>query len=174
MKIHINPQYEHLRKEITDTVNGNYIATKVFCHNRNIVEKFNMQGKEYVIKIYKQPNIINRIAYKYFRMSKAKRAFIYAERLLALGIDTPQPVAYIERREREGFSQQAISSRSTCHTALCVTLIVLFPIARNAVLQKISLILYWRYILKRYFRSILIQATFSTISMKSKIATVLP
>ena len=104
MKIHINPQYEHLRKEITDAVYGNYIATKVFCHKRNIVEKFNMQGKEYVIKIYKQPNIINRIAYTYFRMSKAKRAFIYAERLLALGINTPQPVAYIERRERGLFS----------------------------------------------------------------------
>ena len=54
MKIHINPKYEHLRDEIINAVKGNYVATEVFCNKRNIVEKFSMQGKEYVIKIYKQ------------------------------------------------------------------------------------------------------------------------
>lgn len=104
MKIHINPKYEHLRNEIIDAVKGNYVATEVFCNKRNIVEKFSMQGKEYVIKIYKQPNLINRIAYTYFRKSKAQRAYMYAGRLLELGIDTPQPVAYIESKKKGLFS----------------------------------------------------------------------
>ena len=104
MKIHINPGYEHLRNDITNAVNGKYVASVVFCHKRNIVEKFSMQGKEYVIKQYKRPNLCNRIAYTYFRKSKAERAYKYAEQLLELGIDTPQPVAYIEKKEKGLFS----------------------------------------------------------------------
>lgn len=104
MKIHINPEFEHLRNDIINAVNGGYTATEVFCNKRNIVEKFCMQGKEYVIKIYKCPNLINRIAYTYIRKSKAERAYRYAEQLLELGIDTPRPVAYVERKKKGLFS----------------------------------------------------------------------
>lgn len=101
---YINPQYSHLRNDIINAIEGNYVASKVFCHKRNIVEKFSMQGKDYVIKIYRQPNLCNRIAYTWFRKSKAMRAYTYAERLLELGIETPRPVAYFEKRENGIFS----------------------------------------------------------------------
>ena len=51
MKISISPQYEHLRGDILKVVTGDYIASKVYCHKRNVVEKVCMQGKDYKKKI---------------------------------------------------------------------------------------------------------------------------
>ena len=104
MKLYINPQYEHLRDDILSAIGGNYVASKVFCHKRNIVEKFSMSGKEYVIKIYKRPNLCNRIAYTYFRKSKAERAYRHALQLQELGIGTPTPVAYAIKKKKGLFS----------------------------------------------------------------------
>ncbi len=105
MKISISPQYEHLRGDILKVVAGDYIASKVYCHKRNVVEKVCMQGKDYVVKTYKRPNFFNRLAYTYLRKSKAKRAFLNAHHLLELGIETPTPVAYIEVYKKGIFSK---------------------------------------------------------------------
>ena len=93
MKVHIDPQYEQLRGEIMKVVAGDYVASKVYCHKRNVVEKVCMQGKEYVVKTYKRPNLFNRLVYTYLRKTKAKRAFLNAQHLLELDIETPTPVA---------------------------------------------------------------------------------
>lgn len=98
MKLYINPQYECLRSDINKVLEGNYVATEVFCHKRNVVERFTMQGREYVIKIYRQPNCLNRVVYTFLRKSKAERAYRNALRLIEMGIDTPVPVAYAEKR----------------------------------------------------------------------------
>jgi tRNA A-37 threonylcarbamoyl transferase component Bud32 len=50
-----------------------------------------------IVKRYKKPHLINRIAYTFFRPSKAKRAYEYALRLSELSINTPAPIAYIEQ-----------------------------------------------------------------------------
>ena len=105
MKISISPQYEHLRGDILKVVTGDYIASKVYCHKRNVVEKVCMQGKEYVVKTYKRPNLFNRLAYTYLRKTKAKRAFLNALHLLELDIETPAPVAYIEIYRKGLFSK---------------------------------------------------------------------
>ena len=42
------------------------------------------------------PVFANRIVYRFFRKSKARRAYEYALRLTGLGIRTPQAIAYIE------------------------------------------------------------------------------
>jgi len=64
--------------------------------DRNIIKLFDLEGKTINIKSFKIPNIVNKIAYKYFRKSKAKRSFEYATLLLESGIGTPQPLAYFE------------------------------------------------------------------------------
>ena len=98
MKLFVNPRYWCLRDDIVRVINGDYEATKVFCHRRNVVERFVMQGKEYVIKIYRRPNFFNRFAYTFLRKSKAERAYVNAFRLFELGIETPIPVAYAEKK----------------------------------------------------------------------------
>lgn len=66
-------------------------------HNgRNKVRRFTHNGEVYVAKKFKKPNIIQRIAYSFFRRSKAERAYLYAGELSRRGIDTPHEVAYIE------------------------------------------------------------------------------
>lgn len=96
MKIRIHPQYEYLREEILNIIAGNYVADKVYCNKRNIVEKVTIKDCETVVKKYKTPNIVNQVAYSYLRKSKAQRAYEYALILLENGIRTPFPIAYVE------------------------------------------------------------------------------
>ncbi|KAA1247842.1 lipopolysaccharide kinase InaA family protein [Aquimarina sp. RZ0] len=61
---------------------------------RNVIKVVTIHGRTYAIKSFKIPNIINQIAYRFFRKSKAERSYVYANKLLELGIETPFPVAY--------------------------------------------------------------------------------
>lgn len=66
--------------------------------SRNILKKITCDGNDFIVKRYAVPLLFNRVAYTFFRKSKAQRAYENARRLLKEGIPTPQPVAYIERK----------------------------------------------------------------------------
>jgi hypothetical protein len=66
--------------------------------NRNVIKVLEVEGKQFNIKAFKIPNIVNQIVYRFFRKSKAQRSFEYATKLEALGIKSPQPIAYIEHK----------------------------------------------------------------------------
>ncbi|NRT11912.1 lipopolysaccharide kinase InaA family protein [Flavobacterium sp. 14A] len=70
--------------------------------DRNIIKLFDLDGQTINIKSFKIPNIVNKVAYKHFRKSKAKRSFEYATILLQKGIGTPQPLAYFENFNKFG------------------------------------------------------------------------
>ena len=63
---------------------------------RNKIKLFDLERTQINIKSFKVPNLINTIAYKYFRKSKARRSFEFANILLENKIGTPQPIAYFE------------------------------------------------------------------------------
>lgn len=63
---------------------------------RNKIKLFELDGKTINVKSFKIPHLINKIAYNYFRKSKARRSFEYATALLEKGIGTPQPIAFFE------------------------------------------------------------------------------
>lgn len=65
---------------------------------RNTIKLFDFEGKTYAVKSFRKPNIFNAVAYGFLRKSKARRSFEFAERLIALGIGTPAPIAYFEER----------------------------------------------------------------------------
>lgn len=69
---------------------------------RNAIKLFEFQGKTLNIKSFRIPNLVNKIAYKYFRKSKASRSFEYANRLISNGIGTPQPIAFYENYDFVG------------------------------------------------------------------------
>lgn len=73
--------------------------------DRNIIKLFELKGNIINVKSFKIPNIINKIAYKYYRKSKAKRSFEYATILLERGIGTPEPLAYFENFNRIGLRE---------------------------------------------------------------------
>lgn len=95
MKIEINPAYESEREAITRIPEELYTVEHTFCEDRNKVTRTTIDGKEYVIKRFKRPPLINRFAYTFLRKDKARRSYDNAYRLRGTRFDTPEPVAYI-------------------------------------------------------------------------------
>ncbi|MBT3588960.1 MAG: Kdo domain containing protein, partial [Flavobacteriaceae bacterium] len=63
---------------------------------RNTIKNVTVQNLDLNIKSFKVPHLVNRIAYSFFRKSKANRSFDYANDLIKKGIKTPKPFAYFE------------------------------------------------------------------------------
>jgi tRNA A-37 threonylcarbamoyl transferase component Bud32 len=74
----------------------------VLYAERNIVKRFAVDNADeilsrVVVKRFKFPNIVQRIAYSFYRDSKAKRAFHNAAELRRRGVSTPIEIAYMEQ-----------------------------------------------------------------------------
>ncbi|MFB9079879.1 Kdo domain containing protein [Flavobacterium procerum] len=97
MNFKVNPLFENNSVTILETIKNFNTSGKLFGNgDRNKIKLFDFEGKTINIKSFKIPNLINKIAYRYFRKSKAQRSFEYAVSLLEKGIGTPQPIAYLE------------------------------------------------------------------------------
>ena len=73
-------------------------ARMVYYGPRNTVVAVGTDEGYVIVKAYKVPIWINKIAYGLLRPSKASRAFNNAMRLLSMGFETPEPIAYAEQR----------------------------------------------------------------------------
>ena len=97
MEIIINSQFQNNSATINDFITDFDNNGKLFGNGqRNKIKIFDLDGTAVNIKSFKIPNLINKVAYKFFRKSKAKRSYEYAIALLEYGIGTPQPIAYAE------------------------------------------------------------------------------
>ncbi len=104
MKKVFNPKYLPFENELNHFIlNFNSTGTMFINGKRNKIKLFELEGKTINIKSFKIPHLINKITYKYFRKSKARRSFEYATILLEKGIETPQPIAYFENYDFIGF-----------------------------------------------------------------------
>ncbi len=95
MKVVINPsytQYEDFVKRIPQIFS---LEGKTIYKARNEIKVYDVDGVQINVKRYKIPIWINRLIYRLFRHPKAMRAYDYAQFLLAKGIETPTPIAYI-------------------------------------------------------------------------------
>jgi hypothetical protein len=94
----INSNASFSKDEIINLVNNFHSSgTLLVKGNRNEIKVFKSKNFSLNIKSFKIPHLINKIAYRYFRKSKARRSFEYATILLEKGIGTPQPIAFIEK-----------------------------------------------------------------------------
>ncbi|WP_147677515.1 lipopolysaccharide kinase InaA family protein [Algibacter pacificus] len=97
MKYIFTEHYKVYKEEIKNFVlHFNTEGKDFIVGQRNSIKLFDLNGEKLNIKAFKIPNIINQIAYKFLRKSKAQRSFEYGNKLLELGIGTPKPVAYFE------------------------------------------------------------------------------
>ncbi|MDR6761450.1 hypothetical protein J2Y38_001659 [Flavobacterium sp. 2755] len=97
MNFKVNPSFENNAPSILDTIKTFGSSGELFGNgDRNKIKLFDLDGKTINIKSFKIPNIVNKIAYRYFRKSKARRSFEYATILLEKGIGTPEPIAFLE------------------------------------------------------------------------------
>ncbi|MBP9848976.1 MAG: Kdo domain containing protein [Flavobacterium sp.] len=72
---------------------------------RNTIKIFELGNEVISIKSFKKPNIINKIVYRYFRKSKARRSFEFASKLMEMQIGTPQPIAFFENYDFIGLKE---------------------------------------------------------------------
>ena len=99
MKIIIQPKYQPAFAFIAGLSETFETEGEVIYIGRNVVKKFHTAYGNWMVKQYKKPNFIQQLAYTFWRKSKAERAYLYAERLNSLGIDTPEGIGYIECRK---------------------------------------------------------------------------
>lgn len=100
MKSVIHSTYLHKAESLVGLI-ASFDSSKerILKENRNTLKLFKVDGVLVNIKSFKVPNLINRIAYQYFRKGKAQRSFEYAQKLSELGIGTPQPIAYFQENK---------------------------------------------------------------------------
>lgn len=93
----IHSDYKNLELELNHIItNFDTLGENYGNQDRNSLKLFKLGDKVLNVKSFRIPNLINQIAYKFFRKSKAQRSFEYANRLMDLDIGTPQPIAYYE------------------------------------------------------------------------------
>lgn len=94
----IHPQYAHLSEFVLSLPESfdSLAKAAVLRDVRNVTKAVKVSGIRLVIKSYRHISWLNRRAYGTLRDSKAMRAYRYAERLTALGIGTPRPIAAVD------------------------------------------------------------------------------
>ncbi|MGL5111461.1 MAG: Kdo domain containing protein [Flavobacterium sp.] len=97
MKFQTNSVFQSNAEEIHNAINSFATSGTIFGNgDRNKIKLFKLDDIVINVKSFKIPHFINKVAYGYFRKSKARRSFEYATTLLEKGIGTPQPMAYLE------------------------------------------------------------------------------
>lgn len=105
MRINVAPDYVEFSGLFHDIVENFYEKDgEILWNGRNVIKRFEYEGKLFVVKKYKKANFIQKIVYTFFRKTKARRAFEFAEEYRRLGIDTPRQMAYVEKFEGGLFS----------------------------------------------------------------------
>ncbi|GAA3509389.1 lipopolysaccharide kinase InaA family protein [Aquimarina addita] len=94
-KFIIHSDYKAIERDAKDAItNFDTYQDILGDGDRNVIKIITINDKKYTIKSFKIPNVINQVAYRFFRKSKAERSYQYANKLLEFGIKTPFPVAY--------------------------------------------------------------------------------
>ncbi|MFA6676236.1 MAG: lipopolysaccharide kinase InaA family protein [Bacteroidales bacterium] len=95
--IKINPEFKSLNKFINELDKNFDKGGDTIKDHRNIIKIFNWDDTLVCVKNFGRLTLFNRWAYGTFRESKAKRSYDYALKLLNLGINSPSPIAYIDK-----------------------------------------------------------------------------
>lgn len=102
----INDRFISIRELIFNCIiNFNLTGKILVTGQRNTIKLFEFEEITLSIKSFKKPNLINKIAYRYFRKSKARRSFEFASKLIEMQIGTPQPVAFFENYDFIGLKE---------------------------------------------------------------------
>ena len=112
----VHPDYENLREFVASVPERFQKNEGVVIHKgRNELRRMEYNGRQYVVKSFCRPHIINRFVYGIFRPSKAKRSYDHAELYLKIGVGTPHPVGYLNVRRGLLFDRSYyVSCMSTC------------------------------------------------------------
>ncbi|BDC99011.1 lipopolysaccharide kinase InaA family protein [Persicobacter psychrovividus] len=74
---------------------------------RNEVKVVDCGAQKLCVKSFGKPTLANTFIYSFIRKTKAERSYLHALQLLEMGVDTPQPISYIEVKNRWGILKNA-------------------------------------------------------------------
>ncbi len=95
-KFIINPNFNDF-EDILINIKDIFKNSNQSIHKaRNELKIIELNGLKCVVKSFKIPHAINRVAYTFFRDGKAKKSFNNAMKLQTLGVNTPEPIGIIE------------------------------------------------------------------------------
>ena len=122
MRIHVNPASDRLRSFAEHLPELFENGGEVLHTGRNTIKAFDVWGGYRVaVKRFRRPNLFQAFVYTFFRRSKARRSYEHAVRLRALGIDSPEPIAWSEYRRHGLLSDSYYISRCSDYTPLSQT-----------------------------------------------------
>ena len=122
MRIHVNPASDRLRSFAEHLPELFENGGEVLHTGRNTIKAFDVGGGYRVaVKRFRRPNLFQAFVYTFFRRSKARRSYEHAVRLRALGIDSPEPIAWSEYRRHGLLSDSYYISRCSDYTPLSQT-----------------------------------------------------
>lgn len=98
-KVKIHLDFLHLSEFITEAINNFDTQGHVIQNHRNEIKIFEYNKTRFVVKSFKRITIANKVIYRFFRKSKARRSYENALKLLELKVGTPFPVAYVEEKD---------------------------------------------------------------------------
>lgn len=99
MNIVINPEFRFLEGFLMHIPECFELEGKTIYKSRNEIKIYEEKGLTLNVKSYRKPIFLNRVAYTFFRRSKARRAYENALKVSAKGFDTPNPIAYLELKD---------------------------------------------------------------------------
>ncbi len=111
MILEVNPDFKPFEREIQTVFQQfDHSGVDFIVGERNHIKLFEIGGYKINVKSFKIPNKFNQLVYRYFRKSKAKRSFEFANILLEKGIGTPVPVAFQENFNGFGLQRSFYAS----------------------------------------------------------------
>ncbi len=103
MEFRLNPKTNISQPAVISILESFSTTGKMFIDGkRNKIKLFEVEGRTLNVKAFKVPSLLNKIVYQYFRKSKAKRSYEFANKLLENEIGTPEPIAYLENSNLVG------------------------------------------------------------------------
>lgn len=95
-KLILNPNYNNFKDTLLNIKNIFDDSSETIHKARNELKIIELNGIKCVIKSFKIPHILNRVAYTFFRDGKAKKSYLNAVKLIELKVSVPEPIGLIE------------------------------------------------------------------------------
>jgi hypothetical protein len=95
-KLILNPKFNNFKETLLNIKDIFNSSNESIHKARNELKIIELNGIKCVVKSFKVPHIINRVAYTFFREGKAKKSYLNALKLVELDVNTPEPIGIIE------------------------------------------------------------------------------
>ena len=92
----LNPKYKNFEKYLLNIQTIFKDSGESIHKARNELKIIKLDDIKCVVKSFKIPHVINKVAYTFFRDGKAKKSYINAIKLNKLHVDTPEAIGIIE------------------------------------------------------------------------------